>query len=74
MSYSYDDITQRLKTISGNSIIAWAVNYTLSHNEINDELIDTVVSQIKDQIHDNPELMQQVLSPENFQFFTNLSI
>jgi hypothetical protein len=67
-----DDIIVRLKTISGNSIIAWSIIHTLNNYEINNELIKMMVSQIKDQIKDNPELMKQILSPEDFHFFSNI--
>jgi hypothetical protein len=74
MGYTQDDIIVRLKTISGNSIIAWSVNHTLNTYEINNELIKMVVAQIKDQIKDNPEMMKQILSADDFQFFINITI
>jgi hypothetical protein len=72
MGHLNDDIIVRLKTISGDSIVAWSITHTLNNNEINVELIKMLVSQIKDQIHDNPELMQEILSPEDFLFFSNI--
>ncbi|MFC4232879.1 hypothetical protein ACFOW1_13335 [Parasediminibacterium paludis] len=72
MGHLNDDIIVRLKTISGNSIVAWSITHTLNNNEMNAELIKMLVSQIKDQIHDNPELMQEILSPEDFHFFSNI--
>lgn len=74
MGYTKDDIIVRLKTISGDSIIAWSVTHTLNTHEVNNDLIKTMVEQIKDQIKDNPEMMQQILSPEDFQFFSNIRI
>jgi hypothetical protein len=74
MGYTNDDIIARLKTITGDSIIAWSVTYTLNNHEVNSDLIKTIVAQIKDQIKDNPEMMQQILSSEDFHFFSNIRI
>lgn len=74
MSYDVNDILLRLKTIEGNSIIAWSVSYIIANNEINNELLAMMISQIKDQIHDNPEMMKQILTPDNYTFFNNINL
>jgi len=72
MGHLNDDIIIRLKAISGDSIIAWSITHSLNTYEVNNELIKMMVLQIKDQIKDNPALMKQILSPEDFLFFSNI--
>ena len=74
MNSSLNDILIHLKSITGDSIIAWSVNYILTNEDVNEDIIWMMVMQIKDQINDNPTMMQEVLSPENYLFFDACNI
>ena len=69
MTPKLSDILIHLKSITGDSIIAWSVNYIIENEELNEATIAMMVWQIKDQIHDNPEVMKKILSHDNYIFF-----
>ena len=56
MTPKLSDILIHLKSITGDSIIAWSVNYIIENEELNEATIAMMVWQIKDQIHDNPDM------------------
>lgn len=69
MTPKLKDILIHLKAITGDSIIAWSVNHIIENEELNEATIALMVGQIKDQIHDNPEMMKKILSQDNYIFF-----
>ncbi len=74
MNLLLKDIVLHLKTITGDSIIAWSINHIIENEELDEQVIGMMVKQLKEQIHDNPEIMQKILSPENYQFFQHLKL
>ena len=69
MSEHVKDILERMESISGTNLIAWSINYFLENDELTNDALISMASQIKDQIHDNPTMMKELLSPENYAFF-----
>ena len=69
MNRHIKQILGQIQTISGNNLIAWSVNYFLENEELTNDAIIGIARQIKEQIHDNPTMMKEVLSNENYAFF-----
>ena len=72
MNENVKEILERIQTISGNNLIAWSVNYVLQNNELTNDALISMAIQIKDQIHDNPIMMKELLGSENYTFFDSL--
>ena len=72
MNENVKEILERIQTISGNNLIAWSVNHVLQNNELTNDALISMAIQIKDQIHDNPFLMNVLLGTENYTFFDSL--
>lgn len=69
-----NEILKHIQMVSGNNLIARSVDYFLKHNELTATAIVDMAKQLKNQIHDNPEMMQEILTNENYVFFSKCTL
>ncbi|MBC7721934.1 MAG: hypothetical protein H7068_07900 [Pedobacter sp.] len=74
MNKSISEILDHIRLISGNNLIAGSVNYFLKNGDFTTNSILNMANQLKDQINDNPEMMQKLLSTDNYNFFSNWTL
>ncbi len=74
MNKLVSDILEHIRMISGNNLIAGSVNYFLENNDMTADAIIEMAKQLQDQIKDNPKMMQEVLSADNYEFFSTCDL